>query len=77
MKIEYWSYQNVLPNGTIKGELGEIDPIPKINTSGLHHAQTRSTVESGLWMSVSTGRLEDSSMHGITIYFSNESEMDL
>lgn len=80
MKIEYWSESEVNEDGTIgfgtpNPALGSVSVEPGMNTSGMHHAQTPSTVRSGLWMNVSTGRLPDGTMHGITLYFDNEREM--
>lgn len=79
MKIEYWNDSDVHPDGTFENDpehhRGQFDPKPKIDTSGLHHLQTRSTVEAGLWMMVSTGRLPDGTIHGITVYFKDETEM--
>lgn len=52
MIIEYWNYSGVLPDGTFENDPdhanGQLDPNPKMDTSGLHHKQTRSTVASGL-----------------------------
>lgn len=79
MKVEYWSYNNVKPDGTFENDpehhQGSVKAKPQMDTSGLHHLQTRSTVEAGLWMSVSTGRLLDGTIHGITLYFDDETEM--
>ncbi|HEX6827255.1 MAG TPA: hypothetical protein VF077_13130 [Nitrospiraceae bacterium] len=75
MKISYWTYHGIKPDGTLDGAPGQVCVTPKMDTSGNHHAQTRSTIESGLWMSVSTGRLEDGAMHGITLFFDDEQEM--
>ena len=79
MRVEYWMYQGVKPDGRFENDPehreGAVNPNPRMDTSGGHHAQTASTERDGLWLSVSTGRLPDGTMHGITIYFSNESEM--
>lgn len=79
MKVEYWSYANVKPDGTFENDPehleGSVRPQPEMSVSGMHHLQTRSVIEAGLWMSVSTGRLPDGTMHGITIYFDDEAEM--
>ena len=79
MKIEYWNHSEVNEDG-IKGdpvqpELGAIRTEPGMDTSGMHHLQTPSTIRSGLWMLVSTGRLQDGTCHGITLYFDDEAEM--
>lgn len=79
MRVEYWSHSNVLPDGTFENDpehrKGSVGTKPKMNTSGKHNLQTRSTVEAGLWMLVSTGRLDDGMVHGITIFFDDEAEM--
>lgn len=79
MKVEYWSYSSVKPDGTFENDEahgeGSVRAQPGMATSGMHWRQTRSTVEAGLWMSVSTGRLQDGTMHGITLYFADENEM--
>lgn len=81
MKIEYWQYSGLNLDGTFEGDpenkQGSVCHKPKMDTSGLHHPNTRSAVESGLWLSVSTGRLPDGTMHGITIFFNDEAEMRL
>lgn len=80
MRVEYWNYANVKPDGTFEDDPehkhGSVCPEPKMDTSGDHHLQTRSTVEAGLWLSVSTGRLPDGTMHGITLFFESEAEMN-
>ena len=79
MRVEHWSYSGVLPDGTFENDpqylQGQVHPEPRIATSGNHHMQTPSTIESGRWMSVSTGILPDGTMQGITIYFKDEEEM--
>jgi hypothetical protein len=79
MRIEYWNDSDVKLDGTFENDpehhRGQCDPKPKMDTSGFHHPQTRSAMKAGLWMMVSTGRLPDGTIHGITIYFENESEM--
>ena len=79
MKIKYWCHSNVLPDGSFENDpshfLGKVNPKASMNTSGSHHLQTPSSVAAGLWMSVCTGRLEGGDVHGITIYFESEKEM--
>ena len=79
MKIEYWNYSEINADGSIgepvRPEMGSLKTVGGMQTSGQHHAQTHSTKRDGLWLSVSSGRLEDGTMHGITIYFRDESEM--
>ena len=79
MKIQYWTHSDVNEDGTIgdpvQPELGSINTKPRMDTSGMHQHQTRSAVESGLWLLVTTGRQDDGVCRGITIYFDNEDEM--
>lgn len=79
MKIVYWTESGINEDGTmgnpIQTERGSINTKPGMDTSGMHHLQTHSTKRDGLWLTVSTGRLEDGTCHGITIYFRNEAEM--
>lgn len=81
MRIKYWCHSNVLPDGTFENDSyhfkGSVNPAAGINTSGSHHLQTPSALAAGLWMSVCTGRLEDGNVHGLTIYFENEKEMQI
>jgi hypothetical protein len=71
MKIEHWSYINLNPDGTFAGDpnhrKGAVEPKPGLNTS--------EPGESRPWLSVSTGRLPDGTMHGITVRFSCTKEM--
>lgn len=79
MKIEYWTESEINEDGTVgdpvQPERGSIGTKPRMETSGMHHLQTRSTVEAGLWMLVTTGRLDDGTCHGITLFFDDEVEM--
>ena len=79
MKIEYWTESEINEDGTmgnpVHTERGAIGTKPRMDTSGMHHLQTRSTHEAGLWMLVTTGRLEDGTCHGITLFFDDEAEM--
>jgi hypothetical protein len=79
MRAEYWSYNNVKSDGTFENDPehreGSVRPRPEMETSGLHWKQTRSAKSSGHWLSVSTGRLPDGTMHGITLFFDDENEM--
>ena len=79
MKIEYWNYSEINEDGTIgypvRPEMGSLKTEGGMQTSGLHHAQTHYTKRDGLWLSVSSGRLPDGTMHGITIYFRDDEEM--
>jgi hypothetical protein len=77
MKVRYWTHSDVNKDGTHKYRDGAIRTDARVDTSGKHHLQTRSTVESGLWMLVSTGRLEDGTCHGLTLFFDDEDEMRL
>ncbi len=78
MRVEYWTYANVNPDGSFENDPdhreGTVRPMPEMATSGLHWNQTPSTKASGHWMSVSTGRLPDGTMHGITLFFDDETE---
>jgi hypothetical protein len=79
MKIQYWTKTDVNENGSMgipaDPTLGTVCTTPKMDTSGNHHLQTRSTQRDGLWLMVMTGRLEDGTCHGITLYFDDEAEM--
>lgn len=79
MLIEYWSYDSVNADGTFgmppDPSQGAVEVSSGLRTSGGHHANTPSTQVDGMWMSVSTGRLPDGTMHGVTIYFADEAEM--
>ena len=79
MKVEYWSYSNVKPDGRFENDpdhkQGSVRPQPEMATSGRHWLPTRDTLASGHWMSVSTGRLPDGTLHGITLFFEDENEM--
>jgi hypothetical protein len=79
MRIEYWNYNEVNVDGTIgqppRPHEGSVRTEPGMDTSGKHHFQSPSTKRDGLWMKVSTGRLHDGTVHGITLYFRDEAEM--
>ena len=80
MRVEYWSDSGVLLDGQYKDVSrrraeGSFCPYPKMDTSGGHHLQTRTEINSGLWLMVSTGVLPDGTIHGITLFFDDESEM--
>jgi hypothetical protein len=79
MKIEYWTESEINEDGTmgdpVQPERGSVNTVPRMDTSGMHHLQTHSTKRDGLWLMVTTGRLPDGTMHGITIYFRDEDEM--
>lgn len=79
MRVEYWTYSGVNADGTIgnppRPEEGSVRTKPELATSGKQWRQTPSTEASGLWMSISTGRLPDGTIHGITLFFSCEEEM--
>lgn len=79
MHLEYWQYHDVNPNGTfgnpVRPEEGSVTAKPGISTSSASDLQTRSTVRDGLWFMLTTGRLDDGTMRGITLYFRDEAEM--
>lgn len=79
MKIEYWSWEDILPDGTTSGDtsgiLGAVNVEPRMDTNGNHHLDSSSSKRDGHWLMVTTGRLPNGVMHGITIYFDNEHEM--
>lgn len=79
MRIEYWSIDEVNEDGTIGDPVrpgdGAVCTEPRMETSGMHHLQTRSTERDGLWLMVTTGRLPTGECHGITVYFQDEKEM--
>lgn len=79
MKIEYWTQSEINEDGTmgnpVQPERGSVNTDPRMDTSGMHHLQTRSLKRDGLWLMVTTGRLPDGTMHGITISFRDEAEM--
>ena len=79
MKIEYWTESEINEDGTmgdpVQPERGSIGTKPRMDTSGMHQLQTHSTKSSGLWLMVTTGRLEDGVCHGITLFFDDEAEM--
>ena len=74
MRVEYWSHSGISEDGSVVGG-GSVDPSPGVRTSGNHHLQTRSTKRDGLWLAVTSGRMDDGTMHGITVYFRDEREM--
>jgi len=80
MRVSFWSYADLLPDGSFVGDpehkQGAVRPEPGLATSGLHWHQTPSVqAEDEFWFSVSTGRLLDGTMHGITLFFECEEEM--
>lgn len=79
MHIEYWQHHDLNPDGTtgnpVRPEEGSVNPQPGVRTSSAGDLQTRSTVRDGLWLMLTTGRLDDGTMHGITLYFRDEAEM--
>ena len=79
MKIEYWCYNGVLENGRFDqdsvGIEGSVHVKPRVATSGNHHLETPSNKRDKYWVSVSTGLMEDKTVHGITIYFDDEKQM--
>ena len=80
MKVSFWSYADLLPDGSFVADpehkQGSVRPEPELATSGLHWRQTPSVqAEDEFWLSVSTGRLPDGTMHGITLSFECEEEM--
>ena len=79
MRIKYWTYSGVKLDGTFENDPnnneGSVHVNPRMDTSGNHHYNTRSTRASGLWMSISTGRLSDGTVQGITLFFDDEPEM--
>lgn len=80
MRIEYWDYSNLNPDGTFRDDpdhkQGKLDINPRMDISGFHHLQTASTIRDGLWLMVTTGRLSNGNMYGITIYFDNEEQFN-
>ncbi len=82
MTLTHWSYSDLLPDGSFSGDpmhqRGSVRPQPEIATSGNHWHQTPSLLaDDEYWMSISTGRLPDGTMHGITLGFECEDEMRL
>lgn len=79
MKVEYWNEIDVNPDGTfgepVEPKRGSIEVDPQMKTSYAPQLPTRSAYNNPFWMFVSTGRLKDGSIHGITIYFDSEEQM--
>ena len=76
MKVQLWQYQGVKPYGTHEDRDGSVNPFPQFRTSRENQYDTPSSRDSGDWLSVSTGRLPDGSMTGITLYFASREEME-
>jgi hypothetical protein len=70
MKIEYWSYAGVKPDGTFAN-----DPQHEAGAVGTKPRAEKGQSRGFPWISVTTGRLPDSTMHGITLYFDSKDKM--
>lgn len=80
MRTELWQVANVNPNGTIGDPpapaSGAMNVHPGFWTSREQYVSTPSLEDSGDWLSVSTGRLPDGTVTGITLYFDSREEMN-
>lgn len=80
MKIEYWHETDLNEDGSLGNppELwrGTLETDPQLKTSYAPHFSSLSSQSNPHWMFVSTGRLKDESIHGITLRFDSEKEMN-
>jgi len=75
MRIEYYEYHNVNPDGTVDGERGAYEVKPGLLWSHAAH-QTKSTKEDGLFLRVSKGRDPDGVTRCMTVFFDSEEEFE-
>lgn len=79
MRVELWQSVDVNPDGTIGDPVdpskGAIEVLPLFRSSREPYHHTPSLRASGDWCSVSTGRLPDGTVTGITLYFNSRDEM--
>lgn len=76
MRVQLWQHQDVKPDGSHEDRDGGVNPFPQFRTSRENQYDTPSSRDSGDWLSVSTGRLPDGTMTGITLYFDSREEME-
>lgn len=76
MQVQLWQYVDVDPSGVVPSG-GSVIPFPQFRSSRENTHDTPSAVAGGDWLSVSTGRLPDGTMTGITLYFGSREDMDL
>jgi len=76
MRAELWQHTNVLPDGKHEDREGSLIPFPMFRTSRENQNDTPSARAAGDWLSVSTGRLPDGTVTGITLYFDSRHEME-
>jgi len=76
MQVQMWQYQDVQVDGTFAARDGAVVPYPQFRTSRENEYETASSQKDGDWLSVSTGRMPDGTMTGITLYFDSREEME-
>lgn len=76
MRVQLWQHTKIRPDGTHEDREGSLIPFPTFRTSRENQYDTPSTRAAGDWLSVSTGRLPDGTVTGITLYFDSRQEME-
>lgn len=76
MRVELWQHTDVRPDGTREDRDGSLIPYPMFRTSRENQYETPSAIDAGDWLNVSTGRLPDGTVTGITLYFDSRQEME-
>jgi hypothetical protein len=74
MRVELWQYQDVSPDGIVPSG-GSVVTFPRFHSSRENEYDTPSSRQCGDWVSVSTGRLPDGTVTGVTLYFGSRDEM--
>ena len=76
-KVTFWQHEDVKPDGTFGDPaLGSVEKFPMWRSSREPYSRTPSLEADGHWVSVSTGRLPDGTVTGITVYFESIEELE-
>lgn len=75
MRVQLWQYVDVETSGIVPSG-GSVVPFPQFGSSRENTYDTPSARSAGDWLSVSTGRLPDGTMTGITLYFDSREDME-